>query len=348
MNGGRIGEQLHGMALLIGNTPILRVTSDLVPKDKELLLKLEGFNPSLSVKDRTALGLVMAGFESGRLKPGGTLVESTSGNLGKSLAMLGATLNFKVVVIVDPKISKRTIAIYRALGAETIVVEKSDASGGYQKNRIEAVKTYLAQHPDAYWPNQYESKSNPLFHYNTTAIEVLESEHKFDAIVGAVSTGGHLSGIARRIKEVRPGTIVVACDSTGSAIFKSSFTPYLINGIGLSWRSGNIDSSIIDQYSLVTDQQAISACLHLAKSDGVLIGGSGGAVVFAALYHLYHSKSGAVLGVVPDSGMNYLDQIYDEDWREKNSVDILSRDQVLCELQAVTKQNGVCAIRADK
>lgn len=328
-----IDPQLHGIASLIGNTPMLSLTGGMVPIGKELIIKLEGFNPSLSVKDRTALGLVLAGFRSGRLRKGGTLIESTSGNLGKALAMLGASLKFKVVVVVDPKISKATAAMYSALGAEIIVVDRADESGGFQKNRIDAVKEYLRKHPDAYWPNQYDNESNPLFHYHTTAVEILRSERKFDALIGAISTGGHLSGIARRLKKEQPGITIVACDSLGSAIFKSSYSPYLINGIGLGWRSANLDLTVMDRYFLVSDRQAISTCLFLAKSEGLLIGGSGGAVVFTALSHLHNSDDKSVLALVPDSGINYLDQIFDEKWREKNSVQVLEEPQLLVEMR---------------
>lgn len=333
MDDEHLDAQLQGIAGLIGNTPMLSVTGGLVPAGKELILKLEGFNPSLSVKDRTALGLVLAGFRSGRLRKGGTLIESTSGNLGKALAMLGASLKFKVIVVVDPKISKATAVMYAALGAEMIVVDRADETGGFQKNRIKAVKEYLEQHPDTYWPNQYDNESNPLFHFNTTAVEILRSERKFDAFVGAVSTGGHLSGIARRLRREQPDITIIACDSSGSAVFKDSFTPYLINGIGLGWRSANLDFEVLDRYSLVSDQQAISMCLSLARSEGLLIGGSGGAVVFGALNHLYQSQDNSALALVPDSGINYLDQIFDEKWREKHSVQALGDSQLMAELQ---------------
>lgn len=333
MDGEYMDVRLEGIARLIGNTPTLSMTGGLVPAGKELILKLEAFNPSLSVKDRTALGLVLAGFRSGRLRKGGTLIESTSGNLGKALAMLGASLKFKVVVVVDPKISKATASMYSALGAEMIVVDRADESGGFQKNRIKAVQAYLERYPDAYWPNQYDNADNPLFHFNTTAVEILRSERKFDALVGAVSTGGHLSGIARRVRKERPGTTIVACDSVGSAIFKDSFAPYLINGIGLGWRSANLDFEAVDRYCLVSDQQAISTCLFLARSEGLLIGGSGGAVVFAALNHLHMSQDRSALALVPDSGINYLDQIFDEGWRERNSVHALGESQLLVELR---------------
>lgn len=318
--GNRVVESVEG---LIGRTPVLAIHIPLVPEGKRLYLKIEGSNPTLSVKDRTALALVKAGFESGRLRRGGTLIESTSGNLGKSLAMLGAAMQFKVVVVVDPKAPKSAMALYRAFCAEVVVVDTPDASGGYQQGRIAAVKNYLHEHPDAYWPNQYENPANPAFHAETTALELLEADCAFDTLVGAISTGGHLSGIARRVKAARPGMTVVACDAAGSAIFRRSYHPYLVNGIGLGWRSSNVDVDAIDRCTFVEDAQAISMCRYLARSYGLLVGGSGGAVTFAALAHLHASDARVALGVVPDAGANYLDQIYDDAWLRGHAIEVL-------------------------
>lgn len=134
----------------IGNTPIIELKHSLVPHEKKLLLKLEYFNPSFSIKDRTGLGLIKAGLKQGKLKPGGTVIESTSGNLGKSLAMLGAALGFKVILVVDPKISLATLNLFKAYGATVIMVEKSESKADYQKSRLEKVKQLLKQMPDAY------------------------------------------------------------------------------------------------------------------------------------------------------------------------------------------------------
>lgn len=323
MDGERAARVVEGVEGLIGQTPVLAIRSPLVPEGKRLYLKIEGANPTLSVKDRTALALVRAGLASGRLRPGGTLIESTSGNLGKSLAMLGAAMGFRVVVVVDPKAPKSATALYRAFGAEVIVVDTPDASGGYQQARIATVKAYLDAHPDAYWPNQYENPDNPDFHYATTAQEILDSGCAFDTLVGAISTGGHLSGIARRIREARPDATIVACDAAGSAIFRRPYRPYLINGIGLGWRSRNIDTDAIDRCLFVDDAQAISVCRHLARRCGLLVGGSGGAVAFAALAQLHGSDARVALGVVPDAGVNYLDQLYDDAWLRAQSVELL-------------------------
>lgn len=326
MEGERAARVVDSVEGLIGHTPVLAIRSPLVPEGKRLYLKIESANPTLSVKDRTALALVQAGFASGRLRRGGTLIESTSGNLGKSLAMLGAAMGFRVIVVVDPKAPRSAMALYRAFGAEVILVDTPDASGGYQQGRIAAVKAYLDAHPDAYWPNQYENPANPDFHHATTAQEILDADCAFDTLVGAISTGGHLSGIARRIREARPDATILACDAVGSAIFRHPYRPYLINGIGLGWRSRNIDTDAIDRCTFVGDAQAISTCRHLARRCGLLVGGSGGAVAFAALAHLHGSDARIALGIVPDAGANYLDQIYDDAWLHAQSVVVLDDD----------------------
>ncbi|MDH8001277.1 cysteine synthase family protein [Bacillus cereus] len=310
----------------IGNTPVITLEDELVPTGKKLFLKLEYFNPNFSVKDRTAFGLVKDALNKGRLKPGGILVESTSGNMGKSLAMLGAVYQFRVLIVADPKISPGLLQWYKAYGAEIEMVTEPDEDGGYQKTRYLRIQELLHQYPDAYWPNQYDNPQNPSYHYETTARELIDLP--MEAIVGAVSTGGHLCGIGRFIKEKKPEVQVIACDVKGSAIFQHSFQPYLINGVGLSWRSGNTDLSVIDQICMFSDQEAISTCRLLAKDHGVMIGGSGGLAVISALSYLHHSDVNSVLAIIPDTGMNYLDQIYNDDWLETKEITLLDRSQL--------------------
>ncbi|MEL7039149.1 MAG: cysteine synthase family protein [Cyanobacteria bacterium J06592_8] len=311
----------------IGNTPIVSLQHRLVPEGKTLYLKLEQFNPTLSIKDRTALGLIQAAFETGKLKPKGTVVESTSGNLGKALAMLGAAMDFKVIIVVDPKVSTKKLNLYRAYGAQVEMVTTPDQYGGYQQARIARVKEIIQHHPDAYWPNQYDNPDNPAFHCNHTALEI--SHLDFDLLVGAVSTGGHLSGIARWFKNNRPSVQVLACDVEGSAIFGTPFKPYLVNGIGLGWRARNTDFSVFDYQCQISDREAISMCHLLARETGILLGGSGGVVVSAALTYLHQPQITSALAVIPDTGVNYLDQIYDQDWLNDKNVKLLTFSETL-------------------
>ncbi len=311
---------------LIGNTPVMELAHPLIPKEKKLLLKLESFNPTLSIKDRTALGLIQHAFANGTLQRGGTVIESTSGNLGKSLAMLGAAMDFKVILVVDPKTSQTMRNWCEAYGADVVIVTQPDENGGYQKTRIQKVQELLAQNKNAYWPNQYDNSANPDFHYSKTATELLDLD--IDSIFGAVSTGGHMTGIARSIKKQKPEVEIIACDVMGSAVFGNKFEPYLLNGIGLAWKSSNLDLSFFNNICNVDDQSAISICHLIAKNSGILLGGSGGLVIFAAMSHLLQGCSDKALCIIADSGTNYLHQIYDKNWLTEHGVHLLDMNQI--------------------
>lgn len=314
------------VAECIGNTPVVEVRNSLVPEGKHLFVKLESYNPSFSIKDRTALGLVKAAMASGKLAEGGTLIESTSGNLGKSLAMLGAVFGFHVIVVIDAKTSPTVIRWCEAFGAQMEMVVETDENGGYQKTRVARVKKLLEEHPEAVWLNQYDNADNPWFHYSTTGEEVAALEA--DAVVGSVSTGGHLCGIARKIKEKRPQTTVLACDVEGSAVFGGTFHSYLVNGAGLSWRSKNIDLSVLDKVCMVADQEAISACRIFARETGLLMGGSGGLVLCGSLTWLKQSAARSAVAIIPDTGANYMEQIYSNEWLREKGIRLLDKDQL--------------------
>lgn len=319
----------HCVLDLIGNTPVVELVQLRLPPGKRLYLKLECFNPTFSIKDRTAYGMVQAALRSGALRPGGTIVESTSGNLGKSLAMIGSVLGLEVVIVVDPKVSAETLSFYRAFGAQVVVVDQPDPVGGYQTARIARVKALLAATPGAYWPNQYDNADNPNYHYEHTAGEILGETPFFDTLVGSISTGGHLCGIARRVKQERPFVRTVACDAAGSAVFGGPFAPYLLNGIGLSWRSRNADLALFDACYTVADEEAFSTARAVARHAGLLLGGSSGAVVFAALAELQRGPGTAALAIVPDSGANYLTGFYDDRWLAEHGVRLRSADEIV-------------------
>lgn len=316
----------ESVAECIGNTPVIELHDDLVPAGKRLLLKLEYYNPSFSIKDRTALGLIKAAMKAGKLLKGGTLIESTSGNLGKSLAMLGAVYGFNVIVVIDAKTSSTVIRWCEAYGAKMEMVRETDENGGYQKTRVARVKKLLEEIPGSIWLNQYDNPDNPEFHYATTGEEV--AELSIEAVVGTVSTGGHLCGISRKVKQMRPGTVVIACDVEGSSVFGGPFHPYLVNGSGLSWRCKNTDLAALDKICILSDQEAISICRLLAREGGLLFGGSAGLAVCGSLAWLKQSTVKSVLGIIPDTGANYLDQIYNDAWLSDRGIKLLSRREL--------------------
>lgn len=322
------------MIPLIGRTPVIELHDPLIPKGKKLFLKLEMYNPNFSVKDRSALGLITKALSRGDLRPGGTVIESTSGNLGKSLAMLGAIMGFQVVVVVDLKVPKSVLNWYRAYGARLELVDKPDVGGSFQRARIARVQELLKKYPDAYWPNQYDNTDNRDWHAEITGPEIIEdaARYEIDAIVGSVSTGGHLCGIGTAVKRTRPDIKMFASDVEGSAIFGGSFKPYHINGLGLGWRAKNTSLDVFDGVMVVSDEHAVSICRLMAREHGLLFGGSSGVVIFAALALLHGGQASCAMAVIPDSGVSYLDQIYDEEWTLERNLRSLSREQLGAEI----------------
>jgi len=316
---------------VIGRTPVVRIGA-FASIAHEIYLKLEGLNPGSSIKDRSALGLIVDAERKGLLKPGGTIIESTSGNLGKSLAIIGSARGYRVVLVMDPKVSPSVVAFCRAFGASITMVDRPDETGGYQKPRIARVKQLLAEIPGAYWPNQYDNPANPSVHEVTTAREILDDVPGLDYLVGSVSTGGHLSGTARALKSNRLDSKVIAVDAQGSSVFGYPFKPFLLNGLGLAWTPGNIDTRVIDEVSLVRDEEAYSACRFLAQREGILVGGSGGAVFFTCLAlasRLPRDRSCKILGIVADTGTNYLDTIFDDDWVSSHRIELITQPSAL-------------------
>ncbi len=304
----------------IGNCPAIELTHSLIPAGKKFFLKLEQFNPNHSIKDRTALGLVQMALKTGKLKKEGTIIESTSGNLGKSLAMIGAVMGIKVIVVVDPKVSSIALNCYKAYGAKVDIVSTPDSNGGYQSARINRVKQLLMEYPNAYWPNQYDNPDNPTYHEEVTSSEFFE--FKYDVLVGCVSTGGHLSGIARGLKKRNLNIKVLACDVAGSAVLGGEFSPYLLNGVGLAWKADNTHLDYFDYQALIDDHKAISMCRILAQECGLLVGGSSGLIAYGALQCLHNTNASSILAIMPDSGANYLDTIYDDNWIKAKKVNI--------------------------
>lgn len=298
----------------VGCTPVVRLRRLATDNGTEILVKLEAFNPAGSIKDRTALFMIAEAERSGRLKPHGTIIESTSGNLGKSLALIGAVKSYRVILVVDPKTPRSIINFVSALGADIEMVNTPDERGSYQRPRVERVKQLLTTLPDAFWPDQYDNPDNRRAHAEGTAHELISDVPHFDTLVAAVSTGGHLCGLAATLKTLLPNLTTIGVDAAGSAAFGFPFTGYAMRGLGLSWRPGNLVDRLVDRVQLVADHEGIATSRLLARVEGLLVGESAGAAVFGALHYAHHHPSSRIVVVAADNGENYIDESFDDGW----------------------------------
>lgn len=296
---------------LIGETPLvelLRFGAD-TPR-ATLLAKLECRNPGGSVKDRAALGMILAARESGRLRPGQTLVEPTAGNTGIGLALVGARLGHPVVVVMPARYSQEKRRLCQALGAR--VVSLPGERCGMLECREEAQRIAANEH--ALVLDQFSNADNPGTHESTTAPEIWrQCEGRLDAIVVGVGTGGSLTGLARHLRPLRPGLLCVAVESTASTLSGAEYQPSRIEGIGNRFEPETLDRSLIDEWMRVEDGPAFQTARLLASSEGLLVGSSTGAVLHAALEVARRLGPGhRVATLIADGGERYCSQgLYD-------------------------------------
>jgi cysteine synthase len=316
---------------LVGKTPIVRLRHICVPNGSEVVVKLEAHNPSRSIKDRSALFMVEQAERDGRLLPGGTIVESTSGNLGKALALIGAVRGYRVILVVDPKVPQSVLQFASALGATLDFVDVPDGSGGFQGRRIERVKALCAQDPNLFWPDQYNNPDNLRAHAENTALEILAELDTFDALVATVSTGGHISGLSGTLKAHLPQLTTVAVDAIGSSAFGRPFATYKMRGLGLAWKPGNLDYSRIDRVHPIADYEGIATSRLLARHEGMFVGESSGAAVFGALNYAHSHPDQRILVIAADDGVNYLGESFDDAWLRDHGLDRVLDDVNLCD-----------------
>ena len=301
---------------MIGNTPLLRLSKLNRNDFANIYLKLEMFNPTGSVKDRSALNMVVQAEKEGILKPGSILIESSSGNLGISLAMIAKLKGYKFICVLDPKVEEGKINVLKAFNAVIVMVDKPDKNGGFQVPRINKVNELLNTIPNSVCLDQYNNPYNPLAHYNTTGPEIFKTLNgRIDVLIGSVSTGGHLCGTARFLKEKIPEIKVIGVEPKGSVIFGGKYHPYLQQGTGLSFISNNYEPELLDEKIKVCDADAFKTTRDFVQSEGILIGGSSGAVLFVALNkskELTPNKN--IVAILPDHGDRYLNTIFSDSW----------------------------------
>lgn len=308
---------------LCGNTPLIKLNNIIKSNQAEICLKLERFNGGGSIKDRPAKYIIEQAEKNGLLKPGGTIIESSSGNFGIACAMIGAAKGYRVIMVVDPKITPTNRTLLQVYGAEVVVVEEKDEDGSYHKSRIAFANRLHEEIPNSFRPDQCFNLNNSEAHYQNTAPEILaQCEGNIDALVIAVSTGGQLGGFARYFNEKSPQTKIIAVEPVGSSIFGGAEHAYLLPGFGLSWTPSNIiNLEHLHSIYKVPDHIAFLACRLLAKHEGILVGGSTGASLLVAMQlaqQLDHGKR--VVIIAADSGERYLDTIYNDQWLQDRNL----------------------------
>ncbi|MBI4483008.1 MAG: cysteine synthase A [Acidobacteria bacterium] len=299
------------MLELIGNTPLLHLKNLTAATEGDVYGKLEFFNPGGSVKDRAALGMVLAAEKDGRLKPGSTLIEPTAGNTGIGLALVAIARGYKCIICMPQRFSVEKRILMKALGCELILTPDSVGMQGAIRKAQEIVE----KTPNAFMPQQFENAANPDFHYQTTAREIWEQmEERVDAVVIGVGTGGTLSGVARFMKEKDRNILTVAVEPQGSVLGGGPPGEHRVEGIGTHFIPKNYDSQYVDEVHMVQDRDAFRMVRLLARREGLLVGSSSGAAAFAAVR--YAKKLGPrkrVVTVLPDGSERYLStHIYDE------------------------------------
>ncbi|MCJ0871760.1 2,3-diaminopropionate biosynthesis protein SbnA [Streptomyces sp. AP-93] len=311
----------QGILATIGNTPLVELKSLLPGFGSRVFAKVERFNPGGSIKDRSALRMLIDAVSSGELEPGrSVVVESSSGNLAVGLAQICRYFGFRFICVVDGKTTEQNLAILAAFGAEVeVITERDRATGEYLPMRLRRVRELVATVPHAYWPNQYANPLNPRAH-EVTMREIDDAlDGQVDFLFASVSTFGTLRGCADHIRKAGLDTKVVAVDALGSAIFGLEPTQRLIPGHGASVVPPLMDPDAPDEIVHVSDVDCVAACRRLVGREAILAGGSSGATV-AALQRFRDrvpEGSNCVL-IFPDGGDRYLDTIYSDAWVQRN------------------------------
>jgi len=314
----------------VGRTPIVRLNRIIGDSKAQVYVKADYLNPGGSVKDRIGISMIDEAERKGLLKPGGTIIEGTSGNTGMGLALVAAVRGYKMVFTITDKQSKEKIDLLKALGAEVIVcptaVEPEDPRSYYS-----VAKKLAREIPNSYYPNQYENPMNPEAHYRTTGPEIWEdTEGKITHFVCGVGTGGTISGVGKYLKEKNPSVKVIGVDPIGSLYYEKVKTgkvgralTYVVEGIGEDFFPATMNLNILDDILQVTDEECFVVARRLVKMEGIFTGGSGGGCISAALK--VAEKLGPkdlIVAFLPDTGMRYLSKVYNDEWmRERGYTD---------------------------
>jgi cystathionine beta-synthase len=300
---------------LVGNTPLVRL--DRIGRELacHLLAKLEFLNPGGSVKDRPAVAMVEAAERAGLLTRGGTIVEPTSGNTGVGLAIVAARRRYRCIFVMPDKMSREKVDLLRAYGAEVLVCPTA-VPPEHPESYYSVASRLAAEIPGAFQPDQYHNPENPISHERTTGPEIWrQTSGRVTHVVAGIGTGGTITGVSRALKAENPAIQIVGADPEGSVYSGGSGRPYLVEGIGEDFWPDTFDPDAVDRTVMVSDRDSFLTARRVTREEGILVGGSGGTAVWAAL------RVGAELGpehvvvvIIPDSGRGYLSKLYNDEW----------------------------------
>jgi cystathionine beta-synthase len=323
----------------VGGTPLVRLHRVARHVRPTILAKLEMLNPGGSVKDRIGLRMIEAAERSGELKAGGTIVEPTSGNTGHGLAIAAAIRGYKCIFVMPDKMSQEKVALLRAYGAEVVITPTAVAPES-PESYYRVADRLTEEIPGAFQPNQYFNQENPNAHYETTGPEIWEQTGgRLDAIVVGVGTGGTITGTGRYLKERDPKIQVVGADPEGSLYSGDTPRPYLIEGIGEDFWPETFDPSVVDRYVRISDRESFRLARAITRQEGILVGGSSGTALAAALDVAAEMDADATVVVLfPDTGRNYLSKLYSDSWLLQYG--LLDRPEVVRVEEVLTAKAG--------
>jgi cystathionine beta-synthase len=313
----------------IGETPLVRLSRLGKGLRPQLVAKVEALNPGGSIKDRAALALIEAAERDGKLKPGGTIIEPTSGNTGTGLAIAASLKGYRVIAVMPDKMSKEKIDLLRAYGAE-VVVAPTEVAPDSPESYYRVADRLTEEIPGAFQPNQYKNRANPEAHYHTTGPELWrQSGGQITHLVVGVGTGGTVTGVGRYLREQAPEIEIIGADPVGSIFSSGEVKPYLVEGVGEDFWPDTFDPSIVDRYITVSDKDSFLMTRRLAATEGILAGGSCGLALHAAVEVAHEvDDAGAMIAVIlPDTGRSYLSKVFNDGWMRQYG--FLERDTEL-------------------
>src|ERR1700732_3000346 len=303
----------------IGNTPLIRLNRVARHVKPTILAKVESLNPGGSVKDRIGVRMIEDAERRGLLKPGGTIVEPTSGNTGHALAMAAALKGYRMIFVMADKQSPEKIALLRAYGAEVVVcptaVPRESPESYYS-----VAERLSREIPGAFQPNQYFNQANPQSHYETTGPEIWQqTDGRVDVLVAGLGTGGTITGVARFLKEKKPAVTIVGADPEGSLYSGDTVKPYKGEGIGEDFIPGTIDLKLMNRMSQVNDRDSFLTARRITREEGILVGGSSGTAMKAAMEVARELDEKTLMVVIlPDTGRHNLSKVYNDEWMRQN------------------------------